>query len=51
MKDKLKEKELLFFSSEQKNELLDIWYINKSFISTGKESIKKQNKRRKKRRT
>ena len=39
----IKEKELLFFSSEQKNELLDIWYINKSFISTGKESIKKQN--------
>ena len=39
----IKEKELLFFSSEQKTELLDIWYINKSFISTGKESIKKQN--------
>ena len=34
-------KELLFFSSEQKNEFCDLWYINKSYISTGKESILK----------
>ena len=39
----IKEKELLFFSSEKKAELLDIWYINKSYISTGKETINKQN--------
>ena len=39
----IKEKELLFFSSEKKEELIDIWYINKSYISTGKETINKQN--------
>ena len=38
----IKEKELLFFTSEQKTELLDLWYINKSYISTGKETIKKK---------
>ena len=32
-------KEILFFESEQKNELLDIWYIYKSYISIGKEII------------
>ena len=35
----IKGKELIFFSSEQKNEFCDIWYINKSYISTGKETI------------
>ena len=39
----LKEKEILFFSSEQKSEFIDIWYINKSYISTGKEIIRKTN--------
>ena len=39
----IKEKELLFFSSEKKEELIDIWYINKSYISTGKETTNKQN--------
>ena len=36
----IKEKEIIFFSSEQKNEFYDIWYINKSYITTGKETIK-----------
>ena len=39
----IKEKEILFFSSEQKSEFIDIWYINKSYISTGKEIIRKTN--------
>ena len=38
----IKEKEILFFHSEQKIELVDIWYINKSYISTGKETILKK---------
>ena len=38
----LKEKEIIFFTSEQKNEFCDIWYINRSYISTGKEIIGKQ---------
>ena len=39
----IKEKEILFFSSEQKTDLNDIWYINKSYISTKKETILKKN--------
>jgi len=39
----IKEKEILFFTSEQKNDFSDIWYINKSYISTGKEIIRKTN--------
>ena len=35
----ISEKEILFFSSELKNELCDLWYLNKSFISTSKEKI------------
>ena len=37
----IKEKEIIFFSSEQKTEFCDLWYINKSYISTGKEFIGK----------
>ena len=33
------EKELLFFNSENKNELYDLWYIYKSYISINKENI------------
>ena len=33
------EKEILFFSSELKNELWDLWYIYKGHISTGKEKV------------
>ena len=36
-------KEILFFSSEQKNELCDLWYIYKGHISTGKEEINHTN--------
>ena len=39
----IKEKEILFFSSDQKTDLNDIWYINKSYISTGREIISKKN--------
>ena len=39
----IKGKEIIFFSSEQKTEFCDLWYINKSYISTGKESIGKNN--------
>ena len=39
----LKDKEIIFFTSEQKKEYCDLWYINKSYISTGKESIGKNN--------
>ena len=39
----IKEKELIFFSSEQKTEFCDLWYINKSYISTGKELVGKTN--------
>ena len=35
----LSEKEILFFSSELKNELCDLWFINKSFITSDKEKI------------
>ena len=37
----MKDKEIIFFSSEQKKEFCDLWYINKSYISTGKEYINK----------
>ena len=37
----IKEKEIIFFSSEKKTEFRDLWYINKSYISTGKELIGK----------
>ena len=37
----LKEKEIIFFANEMKNEFCDIWYINKSYISTGKECLGK----------
>ena len=33
------EKEILFFNSEQKTELCDLWFIYKSYISTDKEKI------------
>jgi hypothetical protein len=36
---KLSEKEILFFSSDLKNELYDLWFIYKAFISTGKEKV------------
>ena len=36
---KLSEKEILFFSSDLKNELCDLWFIYKTFISTGKEIV------------
>ena len=39
----LSEKEILFFSSELKNELWDLWYINKGHISTGKEKVNNMN--------
>ena len=39
----IKEKEILFFTSEQKTEFIGIWYINKSYISTGKELVGKIN--------
>ena len=39
----LKDKEIIFFTSEQKKEYCDLWYINKSYISTGKEFIGKNN--------
>ena len=32
-------KEILFFSNENKTELLDLWYVFKSHITIGKESI------------
>ena len=35
----LSEKEIFFFSSDLKNELCDLWYINKTYISVGKECI------------
>ena len=37
------EKEILFFSSELKNELWDLWYIYKGHISTGKEKVNNMN--------
>ena len=40
---KLSEKEILFFSSELKNELCDLWFIYKTFISTGKEIVNNTN--------
>ena len=40
---KLSEKEILFFSSDLKNELCDLWYIYKTFISTGKEKVNNTN--------
>ena len=40
---KLSEKEILFFSSDLKNELLDLWFIYKTFISTGKERVNNTN--------
>ncbi len=39
----LSKKEILFFSSDLKNELCDLWYINKSYISLGKEIYNNQN--------
>ena len=39
----IKEKEIIFFTSEQKNEIIDLWYINKSYITVGKEIISKNN--------
>ena len=39
----IKEKEIIFFTTEQKNEFCDIWYINKSYISTGKETVSNTN--------
>jgi len=35
----LSEKELLFFTNESKNDLCDLWYIYKTHITIGKESI------------
>ena len=35
-------KEILFFGSDLKNELCDLWYINKSYISLGKENYNNQ---------
>ena len=40
---KLSEKEILFFSSELKNELCDLWFIYKTIISTGKEIVNNTN--------
>ena len=37
----LKDKEILFFTNEQKTDLSNIWYINKTYISTGKETVGK----------
>ena len=37
----LKDKEILFFTNEQKTDLYNIWYINKTYISTGKETVGK----------
>ena len=39
----LSEKEILFFTSELKNELSDIWFIDKTFILTNKEHINGSN--------
>ena len=39
----INEKEIYFYSTEQKNELCDIWYIYKSYISTSKELVGKNN--------
>ena len=39
----LSEKEILFFTSESKNELCDLWYIYKGHISTGKEKYNNTN--------
>ena len=39
----LSKKEILFFSSDLKNELCDLWYIYKSYITVGKELINKTN--------
>ena len=39
----LSQKEILFFSSEYKNELCDLWYIYKGHISTGTEKYKNTN--------
>ena len=35
----ISEKEILFFSSEKKDELCDLWYLYKTYISTSKEKI------------
>ena len=40
---KLSEKEILFFSSDLKNELCDLWFIYKTIISTGKEIVNNTN--------
>jgi len=39
----IKNKEIIFFLSEKKTDFNDLWYINKSYITTGKELISKQN--------
>jgi len=36
---KLSDKEILFFSSELKNDLCDLWFIYKAFVSIGKEEV------------
>ena len=36
---KISGKEILFFNSETKSELCDLWYLYKSYISTSKEKI------------
>ena len=40
---KLSEKEILFFSSDLKNNLCDLWFIYKSFVSTGNERVNNTN--------
>ena len=39
----ISDKEILFFTSELKNELSDIWFIDKTFILTNKEHINGSN--------
>ena len=40
---KLSDKEILFFSSDLKNELCDLWFIYKAFITTGIERVNNTN--------
>ena len=39
----IQKKEIIFFLSEKKTEFNDLWYINKSYITTGNEYISEQN--------
>ena len=39
----IKDKEIIFFYNESKSEFYDLWYINKSYITTGKETLGKIN--------